>query len=336
MMRHAMGVLALGGLLMVAGGCRKELCYDHALHGLSVRVDVQPDWERAWERDYGAGWQANWPEEFGLDYEDLLHTGEAEGIAALVYGSDGEADERHLEADGGLLPMSEGEHALLFYNDDTQYIVLSDLTSSTTATATTRTRTRVNFRELNAGERTVNEPDMLYGAWIEHYDAVPTVEPAPLAVGLRPLVYTYLIRYEFDHGQEHVALARGALAGMAEKVYLQDGRTHDSSATVLYDCEVTDYGVEARVETFGVPGFADGNYTRAGGASHRLNLEVKLQNGVMKNFEFDVTDQMTAQPRGGVIRVGGLIVTDEEASSESGFEVEVDGWGEFEDIELEL
>ena len=38
--------------------------------------------------------------------------------------------------------MSEGVHSLLFYNNDTEYIVFSGLSASATATATTRTLTR--------------------------------------------------------------------------------------------------------------------------------------------------------------------------------------------------
>ena len=56
-----------GGLLLCLGallcGCRKDLCYDHELHGLNVRVEVRPDWECVWERDYGMDWDDNWAEE---------------------------------------------------------------------------------------------------------------------------------------------------------------------------------------------------------------------------------------------------------------------------------
>lgn len=71
----------------------------------------------------------------------------------------------------------------------------------------------------------MNQPDMLYGAYMEEYTAEKTLVPTELPVTLRPLVYTYMIRYEFESGQQYVALARGALAGMAETVYLNDGHT---------------------------------------------------------------------------------------------------------------
>ena len=62
-----------------------------------------------------------------------------------------------------------------------------------------------------------------------------------------------------------------------------------------------------------------------------------LPNGGMKSFEFDVSDQMSDQPRGGVIRVGGIVVDESDFPTEGGgFDVDVDGWGEYEDIELPL
>lgn len=39
--------------------------------------------------------------------------------------------------------------------------------------------------------------------------------------------------FKFSKGLKYVALTRGALAGMAEKVYLNDGRTGSETATIL-------------------------------------------------------------------------------------------------------
>lgn len=69
--------------------------------------------------------------------------------------------------------MTEGRHSILFYNNNTEYIVFNDLTSSATATATTRTRTRAGFSELHKDERTVGQPDMLYGSYLGEYEAKP-------------------------------------------------------------------------------------------------------------------------------------------------------------------
>ena len=62
-----------------------------------------------------------------------------------------------------------------------------------------------------------------------------------------------------------------------------------------------------------------------------------MVNGKFKTFEFDVTDQVKGQPRGGVIVVSGLSISDDEGLEGGGsFDVDVDGWGEWVDIPLPL
>ena len=64
---------------------------------------------------------------------------------------------------------------------------------------------------------------------------------------------------------------------------------------------------------------------------------MRLKNGLVKSFDFDVTDQVAAQPQGGVIVVSDIAISDDEGQSGgSGFDVSVDSWGEYEDIELPL
>ena len=122
---------------------------------------------------------------------------------------------------------------------------------------------------------------------------------------------------------------------MAESVYPCGGITGNESATILFDCSLTDFGAEAEVTSFGVPDFNPETDSRAEG-KFGLNLEVRMKNGQFKTFEFDITEQVAGQPRGGVITVSGLEISDSEAGTGSGFEVTVEGWGEFQDIVLPL
>ena len=325
-------------ILLLFSGCRKDLCYTHDEHGWAVKVNVVADWEQEWERMHETDWEQNWMEDFSCSYDEL-RPDVADGIRVLVYPDQGNRyNEYNLEAEGGRLSMAEGMNSLLFYNNDTEYIVFSDLDASAAASATTRTRTRTTFTSTpaHADERTINEPDMLYGTYVDEYEAQKTVEPVDLPLTMRPLVYTYLVRYEFSHGLEYVALARGALAGMAESVYLQDGHTGEAAATVLYDCTLQSYGAEAQVQTFGVPNYPGEGYGRAAQV-YTLNLEVRLNNGKILDYEFDVTAQVEKQPRGGVIMVDGIEVSDEDGQEGSGgFDVDVDGWGDYVDIPLPL
>lgn len=319
-------------------GCRKDLCFNHDEHSLSVKIDVAADWELEWERTYDFDWQELWDEEWGHAYDDLRPE-VAKGIRALVYRNGELIAEHNLPASGGRLPLGEGTFDLLFHNNDTEYVLIDNSTTAAATRATTRTVTRGGFMELHEGERTVNQPDMLYGHYLENYTTERTLEPVNLPVLMHPLVYTYLIRYEFESGLEYVALARGALAGMAESVYLSDGHTGDEAATVMFDCGLTPWGAESLVHSFGVPNYPGDHYTRADGstATYAVSLDVRLNNGKIITYEFDVTDQLEKQPRGGVITVTGIVVSKEDGEEGSGgFDVDVDGWGEHHDIILPI
>ncbi len=81
------------------------------------------------------------------------------------------------------------------------------------------------------------------------------------------------------------------------------------------------------------------HYTaRASERKYALQLEVRLKNGkYLPPFNFDVTDQVAAQPQGGVIVVSGIEISDEDGT-EGGFRIRCErgDWGEYEDVELPL
>lgn len=328
------------------GSCgHKELCWDHWDHAARYQVDFRAEWDRTWEYTHGGvDWRSEWGSYgFSREYGDLLHE-KGSGIRSQVY-TDGHDNElQNHPQDGGVVHMTPGEHQILFYNNDTEYIVFNDISLVANASATTRTRSRSTYignskapqYETRADEVTVNPPDKLFAKYIGSYTAEKAMVAPIEDITLRPLVFRYLIRYHFTSGAEYVALARGALAGMAGSVYLSDGHTGEDPVTVLFDAETGMWGVEAVVNTFGVPGFPNPDYTRA--PFYGLNLEVRLRNGVMLNFDFDVTDQIMLQPRGGVIDVYGISIPDDVASEEDkgAFGVAVDDWGEYEDIPFDL
>ena len=227
---------------------------------------------------------------------------------------------------------------MLFYNNDTEYIIFSR--NGATTRATTRTRTRATYKGntfANEGEATVAPPDMLYANYIEDYYAEKVLEPTEVKVTLHPLVYTYKVRYEFADGLKYVAMSDGALSGMAKSVDMNTGETSSEAATVLYDCEITDYGIRALVNSFGAPGFPHPNYPTRTENKHALNLYLKLRSGKDTTLEWDVTDQVKAQPHGGVIVVKDIVIPEAQGMEGSGaFDVEVDEWGPYEDIPLPL
>lgn len=329
-------IVALAALSLT--GCRKDLCYNHDEHGLGSRHEVRAEWEKEWERDLGKNWEDRWRGVLGFGYDDL-HPEAAEGIRARVFTDGVLENEANLASNGGRLHMTPGVHDILFYNNDTEYITFHDEESTATAVASTRTRTRSTYNSRNEGEVTVNAPDQLYGSFHAEFSAERTDSITAMPINMRPLVYTYVIHYIFEHGLKYVALARGALAGMAGGVYLQTGKTTDEIVTVLFDeCTVDqNLGVHATIRSFGVPDDDPIPGAPHEGHSFKLELEVRLNNGKILNFEYDVTDQIRIQPRGGVIVIDGIRIEDEDGLEGSGgFDVNVDGWGDYEDIILPL
>ena len=99
----------------------------------------------------------------------------------------------------------------------------------------------------------------------------------------------------------------------------------------------------ARIRSFGIPNFHYGQevtYDRNGtedNGTFRLGLEVLLNNGAQKEFYQDISAVMHIQPRGGILAMTGLRITDEEAEGPGGgFDVEVGGWEDPDIIELPL
>lgn len=319
--------------------CRDELCYNHF-----PSLDISLSWEHEWERDYGMSHAANWdPSFYGFEYESL-RPGKPEWVNFIRFSADGSHSETYLSEDKGKLTIDQEEgQSLLLYNGDTEYIVIEDIASLSDARATPTTRTRggsISYvMAQHPGLSTTNPPDILYSAFKENIPKMATHQVIDFPIKLQPLVFTYLIRYEFEYGLRHVRQARGALGGMALSVYLRDGHTSDDATIVLYDCQLTPYGCEAYVRSFGVPGFPDEYYGRgpdeASDRPYTLNLEILLTNGRTLEFNFDVADQLARQPKGGVITVGGIRVEDEQnVSSESGaFDVDLSGWGNI-DVDL--
>lgn len=335
----------------------KDLCIDHREHAHKHHINVIADYRYDWEENYGGtDWQNAWPT-FYLPYDDLRPTKPA-GIRVENFQDGVGTNVHNIGADGGIVTLYEGLNNILLYNNNTEYIVFNHSNDGNGATtkATTRTRTRTTYLESEyaiPGEETMTAPDMLFANYIEDFQVEKMAKPLDVEVTLQPLVFTYKVRYEFESGLQHVSLARGALSGMARSVLMNTGVTSDETATILFDCEVVGknstpseadtenalYGARALVKSFGVPSFPNANYpTRTRSQyKHALNLELMLTNGDLISFDFDVTDQVQAQPHGGVIVVKGIVVNPEEGTQGSGaFDVEVNDWGEWEDITLPL
>lgn len=320
-------------ILALCASCRQDLCYDHY-----PAIDLKFSWEQEWERDYGMSHKANWDAATHHFEYDELRPQVPEWVKTVRYFNDGHYSEHFFDPQGARFEVEEDQEcSILFYNGDTEYIILSDVASLNDVRATATSRTRAGaalqaMQEMYGASRTTNPPDVIFSSYLSHVEGIMNHEVRDMPVKMQPLVYTYIISYEFDEGLDKVVLARGALGGMAEGVYLRTGVTTDETSIILFDCTIHEDACRSQVRSFGIPSFPDSYFGRSSEGTSgpfSLNLEVKLKSGKTMDFNFDISDQIKNQPRGGVIKVGGItVIDDEEPSQSSGFDVDVSDWGD--------
>ena len=342
MKRNIYKILTLLAIPLIMAGCRKDLCYDHydASNPNSISLDIE--WLLEWELGSEFNWAANW-ENLGADNDyEYFRPKQPEGIAVILYDEIDEEHtynrELHLPASGGSITLDETTRALLIHNDDSEFIIISETKNPDNAYASTRSVSRSAFDDFHAGEKTMTEPDNLYGAFveIEGINSEEGVRSAP-RISLRPLVYSYVLRFKIDKNRACIAGARGAIAGLPDRIFLKDATTGTGSATILFDGSVTSYGIGTHIVTFGAHNPRnDSDYDDSSRKRYDLKLEILFYNGNSLSYEFDITDQIEKQPQGGVIILEDLDIPDEIARNGSGFQPNVDEWGDENDVTLPL
>lgn len=299
-------------------------------------------------------WTEHWPDNLGLEPNALLFPLPS-GLRVATYTSADEAGHHNLDTFGGDVLMDEETTGLLLYNNDTEYIVFSNPDSFSDATATTRRRNIATY----AGNRSVDsdtisepvrsQPDMLYLKALRKsaIDSIVDVESRnsqldtihTLDVTLEPTVYVYVVHFTFDKGLEHVLNSSAAISGMSAGVNLSTGNTLDEACTLIFDCTRSSDGLTGTMMSFGAPGYCPSNQKLYNpNKRYGVTLRVVLSNTKILSFTADISSQMAAQPRGGVVMVTGLEITDEDAKPTGGgsFDVTVDPWGEPNDYEINL
>ncbi len=327
-------------IVSVLSSCtHKDLCLHHRDHAHKYHINVIADYRLDWEEYYGGNdWKTNWPSDY-RPYDELRPS-KPQGLRVIVNTDALGSNTHNIKADGGVINVYEGYNDLLFYNNDTEYIVFSRTDQGVTTRATTRTRTRSTFSSSQYSyddEETMTPPDILFANYYEDVKVDRSPVPDDMEVTLQPLVYTYKIRYEFKEGLEYVSLARGALSGMARSVLLSTGETSEERATLLFDCELTEYGAVAFVNSFGLPAFPNINYPTRGDGKNAVTLELMLKSGKMLTLDYDISEQIENQPHGGVIVIKDIVVKREDGIQNSGaFDVDVNDWGPYEDVIMPL
>ena len=228
-------------------------------------------------------------------------------------------------------------------NDGTQVVVMQETLDSVTATTTgTRGISKSIFYKAGKAGNTdndtasaiglLNQPEIFFGAYPENicissdlndyeYDPQENVYIKHIEANLHPLVYIYLVQfilYNNEDGKIKGVNGNAALSSMASATNVNTGHTSSTPAVVYFNtrmkknqvvdgqaCDV----IGGKLTTFGL---CDNEpYTRSGStySGSRGNLKNYLyydlvwNNGQVKTYDFEVTDQCLAQAHGGILTV---------------------------------
>jgi hypothetical protein len=311
--------IMLGFVVTLLSSCEsKDLCFDHEGHTATTTTHVSISLDRT---ILGGTTGSTDSDSTAVDQPD------PESILVQCYNEEGELVSVYIPSSDGELTIPDGRCTLLFYNNDTEYIVLEDLSRLYQAVATTRTDISTPFDDRDLV--IANQPDALYCDLIEVYYS--QLESDTLQVDLKPVVFTYNIECTVPAGVQYLAKAQGILTGMAAGVYLSTRTTTDDEVAVLFECE-TETAITSAVRSFGAPGYSEGAAAKARACS--VSLELTLINGEVSYYDFDVSDQMQSQPQGGEIHIAlpEEILQPTTSQTTAPFDVDVSDWGDYQEI----
>ena len=229
---------------------------------------------------------------------------------------------------------------MLFYNIDTEYIVYKDKDKLSTLTASTNladgSLSAVANVDSLGDEAVYKQPDVVFSSKIVSFsDSV--LRNDTLHVVLKPLVWSYVVEVDINENLDKVRRARGYMTRLAKSVKVAEHATNDDTMTVGFSMNVCRAGVCAIVKSFGIPRYNPDSPTLPPAPGCRLIVVLTLTNGRTVTQKWNIDNQMLAQPAGGVITPGAMTIPkDSLVGGNAGFDVDVDGWGDPHNYNLDL
>ena len=294
-----------------------------------------------WGVDWQTRWQYLWDESL---YGPVGYT-TPEGVRANVYTTNQinervKYTSRNLPKHGGRVSlMTNSTYDLVFYNNDTEYILFST-DESTYYYATTRSNVRSAYSEEYMH---YNQPDQLFGVFLEELYVTDDPEEYErvedengyyyvyeIEASLEPYTYIYLCQIMILNNKDDAGLRiegaeKVSISGLAGGVDLFTRTTNAENLVAITQEDVKPLQQDrdltlpdgtqakgdifaARVMTWGLPGINAMDYFQTRGSievEHKVNMQIglKLRNGSVYVMEKDITDQLKQYPVGGIITV---------------------------------
>ena len=294
---------------------------------------------------WGVDWQTRWQYLWDESLFGTVGYTTPTGVRANVY-TINQINERvkyttrNLSNRGGRVSLTTNStYDLVFYNNDTEYILFSTDDSSYLY-ATTRSNVRSAYSEEYSH---YNQPDQLFSAFLkelyvtddpEEYERVEDEEGYyyvyEIEASLEPYTYIYLCQIMVLNNKDDAGLRiEGAenisISGLAGGVDLFTRTTSSESLVTITQDDVKPLQEDreltlpdgttaqgdifaARMMTWGLPGINAMDYFQTRGSievDHKVNMHIglKLRNGSVYVMEKDITEQLKQYPVGGIITV---------------------------------
>ena len=335
--------LVLMTLITMLTSCERKDLY-LAQHG-TIHVDVSVydiRLDLLWGVDWKTEWQYLWDESV---YGPVGYT-EPSGVRANVYTTDGDHRNRYttrnLPKEGGRVNLTTLQtYDLIFYNNDTEYILFSTDEANEYFYATTRSNTKAAYTR---SYEHYNQPDQLFGTYL--HDLYVTDDPDEYEVeydengalyyvynvkaSLTPYTFIYLYQVMLlnnndDAGRRITGCEGVSVEGMAGGVDLFTRVTDSTNLVTITQDDtkpmLTDRNLRlpdgtetvgdifaARVLTWGIPG-VDPLELRGQRSSVYpkdsvgIGIGLIMRNGTVYPIQRNITEQIKQHPTGGVITV---------------------------------
>lgn len=200
-------------------------------------------------------------------------------------------DQRITQLTGGAIPIGSGvEYNLFFINNDFEY---------THPDFEENNFQYIMYGDISYDNRNIFDTGIYAGKILSYYNAGGIPEDLP--VELINIVYRYIIAIKFNGTGFNKIIypyCRGTLSGMASgvKINLTSDTEYLGNCGLIFEESARENNkINIIVNTLGI----SSDESR----QNILSIDLMLFPHTIKTFEFDVTDQLTVYPRGGIITV---------------------------------
>jgi len=290
--------------ICVLGSCRKDLYYSNSdIDGPQVYIN------------------AMWP-------SDL--TTIPSGIRAIFYPTAGGTPiVRNILPAGGYVAIPKGTYNVVLFNNDTEYVKLYNTDTDSTLEARTTTILASAKVKSFPSQDIVNLPDSFYSYKIKNFNVTGNSLPDILSAPLQNKVKFFNVRVNIGGtgGVSYVSSATGYISGLYGSFFpgLDTYPSTNSAITFNFSNKGADY-LQGTVSTFGVNCLS--------GNTQMFKSSLTLTDGRTLEYDCDITSLLNidlSKPNQ-VVTIPGTI--DVSAGSSSGFNVNVNDWGNSTSVDI--